>query len=776
MLGNFACGGAYFDDAAIWTRGGRAMQYLDAETFGRTGACEGGQFVAKVEEGIGTPISKLRETRQPAYHDKQVKTKLSVSFGLLLAICIGWSAAAHAQPLTITIDAPGVQSATVPNSVVETFDKLQPSSRPQSNIPFDASGTYNSATVTRADVFGGAGGTGNYLTTGSPTTLMLNAPQRYFGMWWSAGDSNDTLQFYSGTRLLQTFTTADVINYINNLSAAQRAAYFGNPNSNGNGNGRGNGRGNGGGNSNSGEPYAFINFFADPSMPSVTFDRIVFSGIGFESDNHTINGSYTVIVGMEVDPEPIDPVPGDVIEVGNGGGITSNTPAEIAGGSELIVDPGSTVTDTAPIVIDQGGTVDGGGTVVAPVVENEGLLVSDGMTIEGNFKQDTSGTLDISAPGNALKVSGNAMLAGELIIAVPPTTGEVIEVLSATNGVTGNFATASDPLNSKGLAIAVINASDGVEAVFLRPANGRVFEFNDALPLDAGNLLVSALAPNARQAVLPLQVGLSDLQLMRTLIRSCQSHIDEICVINYAEAVDEGGEKFSHAGIAFNVNHQWIDHFQAGVSAGYDYSWGGAAITANTGWGAVHAAYVAGRFRADGAIYAGGTSFTQSRLGLEGNASSGAASYLFGTSIEAAYDFSLGNVTVSPFASLQYGLAGHGGYDESGSLAPLAIENASQYSLSSDLGVQAGWNLLRLRLGWEHEYAYSAIPTKVGLIDVPLSMTTVYSPRLGRDSLVVEAGVDAPIARSISGSLTYRGQFGGNLAVNGIFGELRCSF
>src|SRR5262249_17964966 len=120
-----------------------------------------------------------------------------------------------------------------------------------------------------------------------PTTLTLATPQRYFGLWWSAGDTNNLLSFYSGSKLIETFRTNDVVNFIN--AQPNKSAFYGNPN---------NGQ-------NKGEPYAFLNFYADPSNPSLTFNRIVFSNVGssgFEQDNHTIATVYTDISGKDINP------------------------------------------------------------------------------------------------------------------------------------------------------------------------------------------------------------------------------------------------------------------------------------------------------------------------------------------------------------------------------------------------------------------------------------------------------------------------------------------
>jgi hypothetical protein len=104
----------------------------------------------------------------------------------------------------------------------------------------------------------------------------------------------DDLNFRSSPRpsvRLQSCNTS--VSFIN--AQANKSGYFGNPN---------NGQ-------NKGEPYAFLSFYADPSNPGLTFDRIVFSsanrGSGFEMDNQTLATIYTDISGSDIDPTtPID--------------------------------------------------------------------------------------------------------------------------------------------------------------------------------------------------------------------------------------------------------------------------------------------------------------------------------------------------------------------------------------------------------------------------------------------------------------------------------------
>jgi outer membrane autotransporter protein len=297
---------------------------------------------------------------------------------------------AFAQAFTVTIEEPGVQQSSLStnpaafgatNVIVETFDELKAGfvSKP---VPFagghSSLGSYDHLLVRSADAFGGAGGKGTYMSVNSslnagsnPTTLVLATPQRYFGLWWSAGDPNNVLSFYSGNTLLETFRTSDVINFIN--AQANKTAFFGNPNSG----------------QNKGEPYAFLNFYVDPSNPGLTFDRIVFSsanrGSGFELDNHTIATFYTDVSGMDISPDtPVD--------LGAGAGTTDTIGVE---------GPGSELNDSGTAVVG------GSGSGTLDVID--GAKVSDGATEIGQNPGST-GDVEVNGKGSSLNDTGNAMI------------------------------------------------------------------------------------------------------------------------------------------------------------------------------------------------------------------------------------------------------------------------------------------------------------------------------------------------------------------------------
>ena len=136
--------------------------------------------------------------------------------------------------------------------------------------------------IVAADIYGGAGGTGNYFALGAqsgssdPVTLTFSGPQSYFGIWWSAADVNNTLTFYSGAPSWLLHTAS--------VFAGLGSSYYGNPNNGGD----------------TGEPFAYLNF---NGASGTTFTSVVFSNngttsTGFESDNWSISSrARAVVVG-----------------------------------------------------------------------------------------------------------------------------------------------------------------------------------------------------------------------------------------------------------------------------------------------------------------------------------------------------------------------------------------------------------------------------------------------------------------------------------------------
>ena len=97
----------------------------------------------------------------------------------------------------------------------------------------------------------------------SPVTIAFANPLDYFGLYWGTPSANNTLSFFNGDRLLQSFTGDAPANLVTSSGAV------------------------------------YANFFAEPGE---SFNKVVLSdsSIAFESDNH----AYKVVASESV-PEPV---------------------------------------------------------------------------------------------------------------------------------------------------------------------------------------------------------------------------------------------------------------------------------------------------------------------------------------------------------------------------------------------------------------------------------------------------------------------------------------
>lgn len=166
----------------------------------------------------------------------------------------------------------------------------------------EIAGTYSgNITISAANQYGGAGGTGHFATvSNSSYTLTLTSSGglpgvNYFGLWFSALDSGNELQFYENSTLLYTFTPALFSSLVGACPNSSNA-FCGNPTTQFSG-------------QDSGEQFAFLNFYDTTGY----FNKIVFTETttaGFESDNQTVGYMNPVnptgtIIGAAPEPSSI---------------------------------------------------------------------------------------------------------------------------------------------------------------------------------------------------------------------------------------------------------------------------------------------------------------------------------------------------------------------------------------------------------------------------------------------------------------------------------------
>jgi len=212
------------------------------------------------------------------------------------------AALARADAIVTYAESPGAQTPdSALNANVQTFDSIVPGDYSSkrtagaatiyNNFVWAGVGTYSAVAVRTANEYGGADGTGYYPVTSTSSslgdletsTLTFDTPQQYFGIWWSAGDSKNVLQFYDGSTCVALFNTQNLVDKL-------PSTYDGNPNKAFLG-------------QDSAEGFAYVNFFA---TAGTEFTSVVFTNngsSGFESDNHAVAdwvvGDAMVGVGLE---------------------------------------------------------------------------------------------------------------------------------------------------------------------------------------------------------------------------------------------------------------------------------------------------------------------------------------------------------------------------------------------------------------------------------------------------------------------------------------------
>ena len=216
------------------------------------------------------------------------------------AVALSLASLSAQAAVVVTIEDPGVQSAQLgligaTDAQVETFDGIAAGTvlsgaTTNTAVGVFSGGASNNSTVQNANQYGGAGGTGRYLSANNesqlqPLILTLATPGTYFGFWWSAG--NEAVLGGTGNQIelldingdpFFSYDAADVIDFL--ATRPDEADFYGNPN---------------GVNVNPTEAYAFLNMFSDQLIYGVTF-----SGCCFESDNHTTATSFSGASGEAV--------------------------------------------------------------------------------------------------------------------------------------------------------------------------------------------------------------------------------------------------------------------------------------------------------------------------------------------------------------------------------------------------------------------------------------------------------------------------------------------
>ena len=157
--------------------------------------------------------------------------------------------------------------------------------------------------------------------------------------------------------------------------------------------------------------------------------------------------------------------------------------------------------------------------------------------------------------------------------------------------------------------------------------------------------------------------------------------------------------------------------------------------------------------------------------------------------VETGYRFGIyapAEASLTPFARLQGSTNNQAAFNETGGGGvTLNVAQQTTNSLRSTLGVDLagaidlGWReklAVRLRLGWQHEYADVARPVTAAFAGAPTLGFTVYGAAPPRDAAVLGLAVDTAIAAGTNIYLRYDGDVGGGTNNNVLSAGLRMTW
>ena len=272
------------------------------------------------------------------------------------------------------------------------------------------------------------------------------------------------------------------------------------------------------------------------------------------------------------------------------------------------------------------------------------------------------------------------------------------------------------------------------------------------------------------------------------------------------------GFYLSTGGVTFGVDYRVSPNFAIGLMGGYAHTNGdlvdGGSLDVEGGKFGLYATAFSGGFYVNAAATGGLNDYDTSRTALLGTASGNTDGREFTGLVAAGYDWKTGNLTVGPLASFQYTYVDFDGFTEHGSLAPLTFSDQSAALvrgvageghaeradfiggvavagdavgagdraldlLLAEAGGRGGVTTIRdLGASGDTDYAIVArFANGAG------NSFTVTGPAIGRDSLLLGAGVAVLFNDRVSAYAYYDGELARtNYSSNNVTAGLRFTF
>jgi outer membrane autotransporter protein len=255
------------------------------------------------------------------------------------------------------------------------------------------------------------------------------------------------------------------------------------------------------------------------------------------------------------------------------------------------------------------------------------------------------------------------------------------------------------------------------------------------------------------------------------------------------------GYDITTGNVTVGADYRVCDHFAIGIDGGYA---GSTADLVDSGrvevdggkagaFATVYGYKIFGSvIHVDGAVGGGWNSYDTRRTGLEDLTVRGSTNGSeFNALLAYGADWRFGCLDIGTWSTLQYTNVSIDSFTETGSLAPLHIQDQDEDSFRGSTGIRvaydikAGHAIVRpeVRAAWQHEYEDRAYPIEASLASGAGDTFTVHGPKIGRDSALVDAGLAVQWSRCCAVYVYYDGVLGrSNYINNAVSGGFRLSF
>ncbi len=228
-------------------------------------------------------------------------------------------------------------------------------------------------------------------------------------------------------------------------------------------------------------------------------------------------------------------------------------------------------------------------------------------------------------------------------------------------------------------------------------------------------------------------------------------------------------------GFTLGSDYRLNQAFTVGFATGYDYSKtdfnnSGSNSTANSIRFGPYATWKdkTGDW-VDGTVGGAYHWYDSNREGFGGTATSNTTGLEFDSSVKYGHDFKVGPWTLTPTFGFDYLHLDIDPYTETGSLAPLSIQDQTADSFRSNLGGQVaygfkwkgvGWSPY-VAAGWAHEFLDADEAVSARFASGAGDVFTTTGDNLGHDSATFGAGLSAGLTDSVTAKLSYSGEANG---------------